>query len=321
MTSNIYALKDLYLLKQKEKNRSKATIRDTNERLEFFFRWLREVYSLSDVREITKDQIRTYQDYVNRYRKKNGEGLSKSRKRYLLNTLLYWFKFLEKEEVILKNPGADIEVLSEGRTLPKDILTEKEVSLLLKAPDLRLPEGLRDRSILEILYGSALRNTELRSLRLSDVDMENCYLFVKGKGSKDRVVPMTRKAKRYLKEYLTKVRPVFLQNRFLENRFLQNSAHPLNEEILFITREGSPIRVNGLTKIVRNYRKVAGLTKKVTPHTLRHSCAAHLIERGANIRYVQELLGHSKIDTTQIYTAVMPVTLKKVYEATHPRCL
>jgi integrase/recombinase XerD len=311
MTSNIYALKDLYLLKQKEKNRSKATIRDTNERLEFFFRWLSEVYSLKDTREITKEQIRTYQDYVNAYRKKNGEGLSKSRKRYLLNTLLYWFKFLEKEEIILKNPGSDIEVLAEGRTLPKDILTEKEVSLLLKAPSLKLPEGLRDRSILEILYGSALRNTELRSLRLSDVDMENSYLFVKGKGSKDRVVPMTRKAKRVLKEYLTKVRPVFLQNR----------AHPLNEEILFITREGSPIRVNGLTKIVRNYRKVAGLTKKVTPHTLRHSCAAHLIERGANIRYVQELLGHSKIDTTQIYTAVMPITLKKVYEATHPRCL
>ena len=312
MPSNIYVLKEIYIARQKEKNRTPATIRDLNERLEFFFRWLSGTYSLTDVREIGKNHIVAYQDYVNVYRKRDGKPLSGSRKSYLLRTLLYWFKFLEREEYILTSPGTDIEILPEGRTLPKDILTEKEVLLLLKMPALRTPEGLRDRAILEILYGSGLRNTELRILSLRDVDMENGYLYVKGKGAKDRVVPMTKKAKRYLREYLTKVRPLFV--------FKAAGSPEKETSCLFVAKGGGHFSINRLTKIIAGYRKDAGLTKRVTPHTLRHSCAAHLIERGANVRYVQELLGHSKIDTTQIYTWVRPVALKKVYEATHPRC-
>ncbi len=305
MRHNIYVVLENYLTKQKEKNLSERTISDTKERLNFFFNWIAS--RVKDIREIKKEDIEAYLDYLQSYRKRNGKPLSMNRKLNLIRSLIFFFKFLEKERYIFLNPAQDIKIPFKEETLPKDILSESEVVLLLKAADLKLPEGLRDRAMLEILYGSGLRNTEIRILKLSDIDIENRYIYVRGKGAKDRVVPMTRQSKRYLKEYLARVRPVFT---------LRNPE----ENTLFVTRTGKPLTLNRLTASVHRYGKLAGLTKKVTPHSLRHSCAVHLLSRGASIRYVQELLGHSKIDTTQIYTYVMPVSLKEVYMATHPRC-
>jgi integrase/recombinase XerD len=252
--------------------------------------------------------IEEYQDYLEKYKKKDSMLLRRVTKRGFLETLSCWFRFLENEEYIFLNPMRNFEITFKGKELPKDILTENEVEELLKAPDISTPVGIRDRSMLELLYGSGIRAGELTKLRMQDLDLEHCFLFITGKGRKDRIVPITKIARKFLKKYLEKARPFFL---------LKNP----DERAVFLTSSVRPFNVNGVGTVIRKYRKKAEIKKPVSPHTLRHTCASHLIARGAGVRYVQELLGHSQITTTQIYTHVMPVDLQKVYQETHPRCL
>ena len=202
----------------------------------------------------------------------------------------------------------NIEIAPKGKELPKDILTEYEIERLLKAPDIKTPIGIRDRCMLEILYGSAIRAGEIAKLKMQDLDLEHCYIFITGKGRKDRIVPITKVARKFLKQYLEKARPHF------------HIKRP-EAKAVFLSCEGNSFSVNAVGSVLRKYRQRAKLRKPVSPHTLRHTCASHLIARGASVRYVQELLGHSQITTTQIYTHVMPVDLQRVYRETHPRCL
>jgi integrase/recombinase XerD len=304
---NMKSLIEEYLLAMEKKNRSKSTLKGTRGMLYFFIRFLRKSHLPFDVREIKRENIEVYQDYIIKYRKRDRKPLSERRKYMLIKTICKWFQFLEIQEVILFNPARNIEIKKPPRELPRVILSEDEAKRLVDCVSIRSHAGSRDRAILEILYGSALRNAEIRGLRLNDVDMENCYLFVTGKWSKDRVVPMTKAARRCLKHYLSWSRPVFLKD--------------AGEETLFLQSNGRKLKGSDVADIVRKYSLKAGITKHITPHCLRHSCATHLLARGAGVRYVQEFLGHSDIETTQIYTHVMPVELRKVYENTHPRCI
>jgi integrase/recombinase XerD len=309
MNKNIFIMKEKYLEDGRKKNFAELSIKRMDRDLNFFFKFLGiKHHDTTDAGEITKEMVIEYRDYLETYKKADGKGLKRITKYNLFLALSKWFRFLEKEEYIFLDPMRNIEIPRVGKILPKDILTEEEIERLLKSPDIKTPVGIRDRCMLEILYGSAIRAGEISKLKMQDLDLEHCYLFITGKGRKDRVVPITKIARKFLKKYLEKSRPHFLMKK-------------PDEKAVFLSSTGRPFNTNEVGRLTRHYRKKAEIKKPVSPHTLRHTCASHLIARGASVRYVQELLGHSQITTTQIYTHVMPVDLQRVYNETHPRCL
>jgi integrase/recombinase XerD len=185
------------------------------------------------------------------------------------------------------------------------VISLDEVESLLAAPDESTPEGLRDSAMLETLYATGIRVSELIGLKLNDVNFELGFVVVYGKGSKERIVPMGDKARRKLLEYLGTSRPAMLKSR--------------ESKALFVTRLGKGMTRQGFWKIIKHHALVAGIAKKISPHTLRHSFATHLLERGADLRTIQIMLGHSDISTTQIYTHVESERLKVIHKKYHPR--
>lgn len=263
--------------------------------LQKFYGYLSEARkSLFNVREA---------DLVNFIHKEALSGLAPRSLARLVSSLKSFFRFLQLENFIRKNPAENLSSPSLWLTLPK-VLTEEEVEALLEQPDLDQPQGIRDRAILEVMYGSGLRVSELVSLKVEDVRLGQGFLVCRGKGSKERIVPIGRKALQWLKNYLNNVRPL-----------LDREGSP----VLFLTRRGKAFTRQGIWKILRIYGQKAGLKEKLHPHILRHSFATHLLEHGADLRSVQMLLGHSQITTTQIYTHVSRERLKKVYDKFHPR--
>jgi integrase/recombinase XerD len=306
---NLEAMKTLYIENMRERNLRESTIEKALQSVEKLCSFLLNQCGINDIREITKDNIRQYMEYLQAFKQKRRDSpLSPKHQYSLLKEAGRFFRYLETSDKILTSPMTDIEMNIPKKAFPKDILTEDEARALLDAPDVKSAAGIKHRAILEILYGSGIRNAELRGLNLSDLDLENGFLFVSGKGAKDRLVPITNMAMRYLKDYITGERSKNLSKYPLENHlFLMVNARPLKKWYLNI--------------MLKKYAKEAGIEKNVTPHTIRHTCASHLLARGAGLRYVQELLGHAWICTTEIYTHVLPVNLQKVYEKTHPRCI
>ncbi len=222
-----------------------------------------------------------------------------------LSALRGFFKFLALEHGHTENPLALIEGPKLSRKLPV-VLTPEEVERLLEAPDQKTPIGLRDKAILELLYASGLRVSELVGLKLFDLNLEVGFLRVKGKGEKERLVPIGELAREALKRYLKEARPKLL--RFLD------------EPHLFLNRRGRPLTRQRVWQVIKAYALKAGLDpNEITPHVLRHSFATHLLERGADLRTVQMMLGHASLATTQIYTHVQADTLRRVHEKFHPR--
>ena len=213
------------------------------------------------------------------------------------------FKFLTVEGHIPKNVASTLESPHLWRRLP-DVLSVDDVEALLAAPDTSKPLGVRDRAILEVLYATGARVSETADLKLADVNFDFQFLRCFGKGSKERVVPIGARAVEAVKRYVLEVRPR-----------LDKSGSPL----LFLSKSGRRLRRETIWASVRKYALTAGLRKKVSPHTLRHSFATHLLEGGADLRSVQEMLGHANIATTQIYTHVDKDRLKTVHKKYHPR--
>jgi integrase/recombinase XerD len=231
-------------------------------------------------------------------------GLSaRSRARHLVS-IRGFFKFLTQERVIEKNPALQVDLPKSSLHLP-DVLSVSDVEALLSAPDRKKAEGIRDIAMLELLYGAGLRVSELIGLEMNAVNREAGFVRVLGKGSKERVVPIGRMALDSIGAYLEVSRPVLLKNR--------RSAH------LFVTRRGGPMTRQSFWHLIGKYRKVAKIKKKITPHSLRHSFATHLLEGGADLRAVQMMLGHADISTTQIYTHVAQRQLVEAHKKYHPR--
>ena len=222
-----------------------------------------------------------------------------------LVSLRNFFRFAQVQELITEDPSLNLESPKVRRTLPGYLRLE-DVDRLLNQPDVSTPLGLRDRAMLEVLYSTGLRVSELTGLRVTDLDMKVGCLRCIGKGNKERIVPVGRKAVSIVEKYLRDARPKLLGTG-------KTSA------ALFVNRNGASLSRVGVWKILSTYGKRVGLRVALAPHMLRHSFATHLLERGADLRSVQLMLGHSDISTTQIYTHVVEERLKQIYKAHHPR--
>jgi integrase/recombinase XerD len=232
------------------------------------------------------------------------EGLkARSRARHLV-AIRGFYRFLVQEKILRNDPARLIDLPKSGLKLPH-VLSREEIELLLKAPDIRKPIGVRDAAMLELLYAAGLRVSELINLKLQDINLEAGFVRIFGKGSKERIVPIGSHAREKVRTYLKAVR----------SRRLKQTTTPY----LFIARAAKPMTRQGFWKLLRRYALKAGLKKKITPHSLRHSFASHLLEGGADLRAVQIMLGHVDISTTQIYTHVTRDHLKKLHQKFHPR--
>lgn len=253
------------------------------------------------IKDISETSDLTIISFISILRK---DGLSNRSIARNLTSIKMFYKFLTEDHHIKSNPTLNIETSKREAKLPH-ILSIEEVDLLLQKPDKNTPLGLRDAAFLELLYATGLRVSEIVSLPLNDINLEAGYLIAYGKGSKERLIPIGEVALNLIKEYLKKARPILLKNK--------------QSHYLFTTRSGKPLTRQGFWKLIKKYALAAGMKKNITPHTLRHSFASHLLERGADLRSVQTMLGHVDISSTQIYTHVTTERLKKIHRQYHPR--
>lgn len=216
-----------------------------------------------------------------------------------------FYRFLQNESIIERDPSDNLETPKLAQKLPK-VLSVREVDLLLQQPMVNEPAGIRDKAMLEVLYATGLRVSELIGLTIQQVNLEMGFVRCFGKGSKERIVPLGRVAANVVREYLQRGRVKLVRN-----------TYPT--ETLFLNCHGRPLTRQGFWKIIKGYAAAAKIDKQITPHTLRHSFATHLLENGADLRSVQEMLGHADISTTQIYTHLTRNRIKEVYAKTHPR--
>lgn len=220
------------------------------------------------------------------------------------SSLRQFFRFLLHEKVTDHDPTVHLRSPKQSKHLPS-FLTQEEIQNLLTAPDVSSPRGMRDRTMIEVLYATGLRISELLSLKIEDVDLRLGFLRTRGKGNKERIIPMHSQAATMLKDYIEQTRPVFDKN--------------IGGTHVFLNPSGRRLSRMGFWKILRKWGLKAGITKQFSPHTLRHSFATHLLQGGADLRSIQELLGHSDISTTQTYTHVEQNRLREVHRRHHPR--
>jgi len=278
-----------------ERGLAENTILAYNHDLVDFFDFLKR-------RGVSPIQI-SQQDLLSFIGEKKTHLSSRSLARNLVSIRMF-YRFLVSEGKIAVNPARLMVIPRLYRHLP-DVLSRDETETLLLQPDTMTMAGKRDRAILELLYATGLRVTELIGLRMTNINLEAGYIRTMGKGAKERIIPMGTKAIDSLKEYLGNSRPSLLK---------RGEFPPV-----FLNSRGRPMTRQGLWKIIRNYALKAGIVRTVTPHTLRHSFATHLLEGGADLRSVQIMLGHADISTTQIYTHVARERLKEIHEKYHPR--
>ncbi len=271
--------------------------------------YLRDIRKFTDYlqmtdREVTittvsPDIIREYIQYINQM------GLSEKTQARLISSLKQFFHYLYEENILSYMPTEDISMPKIGQYLP-DVLEVEEVEQILKSIDRTHPQGERDLTIIEVLYSCGVRVSELISLQISNIRFREGYIVVIGKGNKERIVPLSESAANQMAIYIKEVR----SQQVIERGF---------EDTLFLNRRGKSLTRVMIFNIVKNSAKNAGIEKQVSPHTLRHSFATHLVEGGADLRAVQEMLGHESITTTEIYTHLDQSYLKSVIEDFHPR--
>ena len=218
-------------------------------------------------------------------------------------TMKNFFQFCEKNEYLSKNPASNLHIPKFEKKLPK-CFSEKEMEELLNIPDLSSKFGIRNRAILELIYSSGLRISEIADCKRGQIDLQEKLIKIIGKGNKERIVPVSSKAKIAIRNY-SKIRVQF-KSRFSDDSF-------------FLSKSGRPLSPNEIREILSRYLNLVAKTKGYSPHTIRHSFATHLLARGADLRAVQEMLGHTNLSTTEIYTHLTLKDLKKVYEQAHPR--
>ncbi len=255
--------------------------------------------------DVTPLMIERYQHHLFHYRKRNGQPLSLTTQSQALTSVRRWFWWMHRQHHLEHNPTADMQLPRGERRLPRHAMSEGEVEAVLAQADISTPLGLRNRAMLETLYSTGLRREEVLSLQLTDIDRQRGLLLVRcGKGKKDRYVPVGQRALAWIDKYLAEVRPQ-----------LQRDAAP---PALFLTKNGRAMHPNYFSAMVRKYLENAGVAKAGACHLFRHATATLMLENGADVRFIQALLGHESLRTTQIYTHVSITHLREVHERTHP---
>jgi len=283
---------------------SKDTLKRRTMALRKFIVWCDE-RDLHDVREVTKPILERYQRYLFYYRKSDGQPLTFGSQYVMLAPIKTFFKWLTRDNHILYNPASELTLPRKPKRLPKTILHVDDIEHILMQPDVDTEEGIRDRALLETLYSTGIRRAELVNLTVYDIDPRRGTLRVnEGKGGRDRLIPMGDRALAWLTTYQHKVRPSLVVGR--------------ESGILFLTNKGQPFRRSALTGRVKRYITRAGIDVPGSCHLFRHAMATHMLDNGADIRFIQAMLGHADLNTTQIYTQVSIEKLKAVHAATHP---
>ena len=285
-------------------NYAAPTVQNRQSYLGVFVAWCSE-RGLATPREITKPILERYQRSLYTHRKTNGEPLTFRAQHARLIPVRAFFKWLARQNYLLYNPASEIELPRLEHRLPKHVLTKSEVEQVLAQPDTSEAMGLRDRAILETFYSTGMRRSELMGLGLFDLDRERGTVMIRqGKGKKDRMIPIGERAIAWIDRYQTQVRPELVIER--------------GNATLFLTQAGESFTPDRLTQLVRGYVEAADTGKSGSCHLLRHTMATLMLENGADIRYIQAMLGHAELSTTQIYTQVSIRKLKEIHSATHP---
>jgi len=280
-----------------EKELSHNTIESYSRDLRQFNEYLNE-NRLNDLMDVNKTLIITYLMHL----QKKGKSVATISRN--IASLRCFYQYLLNEGMISKDPTINLQSPKQEKKLPS-ILTPKEVEILLEQPNLESSKGIRDKAMLELLYAAGIRVSELIALNVSDVNLDMGYISCSRDTSNERVIPIGKIAVDILNTYVSEHRGLLVKDP--------------EENSLFVNYHGKRLTRQGFWKIVKSYTKKANINKKITPHTLRHSFAAHLLQNGADLKSVQEMLGHSDISTTQIYTLVTKNRIKEVYKKAHPR--
>jgi integrase/recombinase XerD len=255
--------------------------------------------------EVTRTVLEAWQRYLFHYRKKNGEPLHHTAQHDRIVPLRVWFKWMARNHYILHNPASEIELPRLGFHLPKAVLSAQEAEQILAQPDIRDPLGLRDRAILETLYSTGMRRMELIGLKVWDIDVARAMATIRqGKGRKDRIIPLGDRAALWMRKYLSEARPRLV-------------SEP-DDHFVFLSNAGEVLSLDHLTHIARSYVDAANIGKSGACHLFRHTMATLMLEGGADIRFIQAMLGHADLKTTQMYTHVAIRQLQEIHRATHP---
>ena len=287
---------------------SPRTVGSYRSHLGFFLTYLDRETDIEEITAVTPEVLHGYQTWLYGYTNDEGRGLAIATQAARLSVVRAFFRWLVKTDVLLYDPAGSLELPKRKGILPRSVLTKKEVTRLLAAADTTTPLGLRDRAMLEVLYSTGIRNAELRAVQLYDLDLERGLLRInEGKNAKDRVVPLGEVACTWLREYLDEARPKLL------------AQDGTAEQTVFVSKSGRPLLPLGVIDRIRRLAKAAGIERPVTPHSMRHTFATHMLRGRADIRHIQAMLGHASVATTQIYTRVEVTDLKNVHKRCHPR--
>ena len=277
-------------------------------------RYLRDFIEWADARSVTHPEhvtmavLERYQRWLYHYRKLDDTPLSVSSQRGKVMPLKSLFKWLTKTGQIPANPAAELELPKHIKALPRQVMSQAEVETVLASVDTGCALGLRDRAIMEVLYATGMRRMEVAHVQIGDIDHDKAVVFVRqGKGRKDRLIPLGQRALHWVQQYLERSRPEIMWDK--------------SDSTLFLGREGLPLSLLYLSSHIGNYIKKAEIGKKGSCHMFRHTMATLMLENGADIRFIQAMLGHEKLDTTQIYTHLAIKQLLLVHASTHPGAL
>jgi integrase/recombinase XerD len=292
-----------YLKHLKALGRSPYTIKNARVELKKFIVFMeQEIPPTLD--NLTRDILYEYQQELAFKISSKGKLLGLRTQGQMLGVIRAFTGYLKDQDFVILDPGEVIKLPKKPKRLPKVILNTTELKKIMQAADIRTNQGYRNRVILEILYDTAIRRSELAGLKINNLDLASGFIHVRGKGDKDRVVPMSERVCRLVENYTVMIRPVFL-----------NGDDP---GFLILNRWGKQMDPNSVWAVVRRCVNLAGIQKKVSTHTFRHTCATHMLKNGAPIRHIQEMLGHESLESTQVYTRVTINDLKKIHSQYHP---
>lgn len=305
-TDSLEELAGQFFLELQLQNWTEASIYTCKWHIQRFLKFLTEK-SITKPDELTREVLREYQLGLVLNPNSRGKRFSPSTVNRYMTSVMGFIRFLKSSDylVIHSDPEQGITYAKESHKLPRDILTKEEMVKLIEAPDISTVLGYRDRTIMELLYTTAIRRNECRFLKVQDVNFQDHLLRVFGKGQKERMAPIGRIALKFLEGYISNVRPLL-------------AVDPA-EGNLFLSAKGRPISKNLMGEFIAKYARWVRIDKRVTPHTFRHTCATLMLRNRADVRYIQMLLGHESLVSTQIYTHVSAVDLKEILEKYHPR--